>query len=281
MTLAMTNAPKIDDGYVLQRNEAEADRLRVQAQVMAPSSERLLRRAGLAPGMRCLDAGCGPGEGMRILGRIVGPEGHVTGLDIDAATGERMLARLEAEEGTQFAFVAGDVTRGDAVPGAPFDLVFARLLLIHMADPVAVVRRLGALLRPGGSLVLVDFDLSRLAIRPRHRTVERGFEVVTECFRRSGKAADAGLRLGEFIVAAGLPAPAGYDFESCFGAFANVGRRLESVLASLAPAAQALGIAGPDEIELLCAEIRALIASGPHHDALGPSIIGTWTRRPA
>lgn len=159
---------RIDDGYVLECTDAEAERLRAQAQLMVPSSERVLRGAGLVPGMRCLDAGCGPGEGMRILGRIVGPSGHVTGLDIDAATGERMLERLRAEEGTHFAFVAGDVTHGDLIPRAPFDLVFARLLLIHMTDPVAVVRHLGALVRPAGRLVLVDYDLSRMAVRPGH-----------------------------------------------------------------------------------------------------------------
>lgn len=272
---------RIDDGYVLERTDAEAERLKAQAQLMVPSSERVLRSAGLVPGIRCLDAGCGPGEGMRILGRIVGPSGHVTGLDIDGATGERMLERLRAEKGTHFAFVAGDVTHGDLIPGAPFDLVFARLLLIHMTDPVAVVRHLGALVRPGGRLVLVDYDLSRMAVRPGHPGVERGFEIVTECFRRSGKAADTGLRLGEFLVAAGLPAPQGYDFEPCFGAFPDVGRRLESVLASLTPAAQALGIAAPGEVEALRAETRALIASGPHLDALGPSIIGVWTTLPS
>jgi SAM-dependent methyltransferase len=193
------------DGYVLERTEAEYQRLRAQARFWEPTTRRVLESAGLAPGMRCLDAGCGPGEVMRLMGRIVGPEGDVTGLDIDARLGAHMLAGLRREEGPQFDFVAADLMRGDPVPGAPFDLVFARHLLIHMTDPVAAVWRLAALVRPGGRLVLMDFDLSRLACRPEHPALARAFEIVTACFTRSGKDPDCGLQLVRYLEAAGLP----------------------------------------------------------------------------
>ena len=84
------------DGYVLARTAAEYQRLRAQAQFWEPTTRRVLEGAGLAPGMRCLDAGCGPGEVMRLMGRIVGPEGHVAGLDIDAGLGAHMLAEARS-----------------------------------------------------------------------------------------------------------------------------------------------------------------------------------------
>lgn len=267
------------DGYILGSSEAEAERLRIQARILEAATERMLRAAGMTQGMRCLDAGCGTGEGMRIAGRIVGTGGHVTGLDIDAPMTRRTLAALLAEEGPQFSVVAGDVTRGDPVPGAPFDMVFARLLLLHMTDPVGTVRRLGALVRPGGRLVLVDYDLGRLEVRPEHPAFRRGFAILADCFRRSGKDVDAGLRLGEYILRAGLPEPEGHDYAPSFGALAEIGHRLVSVLSSLIPAAQALGIAEPDEIEALRAELRALIAAGPR-TMLGPPLIGVWTTVP-
>ena len=82
--------------------------------------------------------------------------------------------------------------RGDGVPGAPFDLVFARLLLIHMTDPVAAVRRLAALVRLAGRLVLMDYDLSRLASRPEHPALTRAFAIIAGAFTLGGK--HAGLR---------------------------------------------------------------------------------------
>lgn len=275
----MTVMEKPGDGYVLERSAAEAGRLRVQARVLEAATERMLRRAGAATAMCCLDAGCATGESMRVLGRIVGPGGQVTGLDIDAVTGRRALAAMLAEEGPQFNFIAGDINGDMPVPGAPFDLVLARLLLIHMTDPVATVRRLGALVRPGGKLVLMDYDLSRLAVRPEHPVFERGFEILTECFRRGGKAADAGLRLGEYLREAGLPEQDGCDIAPSFGPLAEIGHRLVSVLASLVPAARALGIAEPEEIETLRADLDALIAAG-RRTLLGPPLIGVWTTIP-
>ena len=47
------------DGYVISRTESEYERLRVQAQVWAPLTERVLVQAGLGEGMTALDAGCG------------------------------------------------------------------------------------------------------------------------------------------------------------------------------------------------------------------------------
>ena len=277
--MTMTDDVLQADSYILKRTEAEAARLRAQSTALEPLTLRVLERVGLRPGMRCLDAGCGPGEVMRLLGRAVGPEGHVTGYDIDAAMGRNVAEALRREEGPQFRFVAGDVTRGEAVDGAPYDLVFARLLLCHMTDPVGVVRHLAAQLRPGGRIVLIDYDMSRFAIRPEHPDVERGFEIVTECFRRSGKDADAGLRLGQYLLAAGLPKAEGYEAQAIFGSVAMIGAMLDAVLGSLAPAAAACGIAEPEEIETIRRTVRTVMAEDAHA-ALGPLAIGAWTTLP-
>ena len=270
----------VDDGYILERTEAEYARLQAQARAWEAVTLRVLAAAGLAPGMRCLDAGCGPGEAMRLLGRGVGPEGHVTGLDIDAALGRHMLAELRREEGPNFDFVAGDITRSPAVPGAPFDLVFARLLLCHMTDPVAAVRALAAQLRPGGRLVLMDYDMSRLAARPEDARLTRAFEVIVQSFERSGRRADAGLRLAEFLLAAGLPPPAGSDVAGLYAPIRVLGPMVRGVIASLAQGAAALGIADAAEIDALTAHVAALEAED-RHVGLGPLMIGVWTTLPA
>ena len=267
------------DGYLLGRSEAEYDRLRRQARIWEPATLRVLEAAGTAPGMRCLDAGCGPGEAMRLIGRLVGSEGHVTGLDVDASLGAQMLARLRHEEGPLFDFVAADLMRGETVAGAPFDLVFARFLLLHMTDPVGAVRRLAALLRPGGTLVLMDFDTTRMACRPEHPAMTRSYGIIEACYARSGKHADCGLRLASYLVDAGLPMPAEATADTYFAPIINRGPTLRAVLSSLGPAAEALGVAAPGEIADLDAQIRGLEAANRHF-ALGPLLIGTWTTVP-
>jgi SAM-dependent methyltransferase len=210
---------------------------------------------------------------------MVGPRGHVTGLDIDAALGAHMLGEIRREEGAQFDFVTADLMRGDAVPGAPFDLVFARHLLIHMPDAVEAVRRLAALVRPGGKLVLMDFDLSRMACRPGHPAVERGFEIIGDCFTRSGKDPDCGLQLASYMVAAGLPMPEQAAVETFYARIVGPGPMIRSVLASLGPAARALGVAEPEEIAGIQAQI-AILEAANRHFALGPLMVGGWTTVP-
>jgi SAM-dependent methyltransferase len=240
---------------------------------------RVLAAAGLAPGMRCLDAGCGPGEAMRLIGRGVGPAGQVTGCDIDARLGERMLADLRREGGARFDFVAADIAAGGPVPGAPFDLVFARLLLCHMTDPVAAVRTLAAQLRPGGKLVLMDYDMSRLTSRPEHPALARAFEIIAQSFERAGRHADAGLRLADCLAGAGLPPPEGSEVAGLYAPIRTIGPMARNVIASLAESAEAHGVAARAEIADLDARISALEAENRIH-GLGPLMIGIWTTLP-
>src|SRR5215831_4707380 len=80
--------------YVIRGGVEGRERLRVLSRVMQPTTLHLLRRAGVRPGMACMDAGCGGGDVAFDLARIVGPEGRVVGVDFDEVKLE--LARNEA-----------------------------------------------------------------------------------------------------------------------------------------------------------------------------------------
>src|SRR5204863_4297483 len=71
-----------DSRYVLATGEEAAERLRTVNAVHGPDTERFLRRAGLAPGMRAADVGCGVGMITAWVAREVGPRGEVHGVDI-------------------------------------------------------------------------------------------------------------------------------------------------------------------------------------------------------
>src|SRR3982751_4828331 len=99
--------------YSLQRSALEYDRLRAQARMWESAAEAVLDRVRLRPGATCLDAGCGPGETMRLLAGRVGPYGAVTGIDVDTTLGELAERRLLEAGYAQVSFAAAEIS-GDA-----------------------------------------------------------------------------------------------------------------------------------------------------------------------
>jgi SAM-dependent methyltransferase len=271
----MSDTPNAD-GYVLSRTAGEYDRLVIQARFYESFTDRVLAAAGLGAGMTALDAGCGPGEVMRVMGRRVGPTGRVTGVDIDPEVGAYGLARLRAEEPGDFQFHAANLLTGDPVPGAPFDFVYCRFLLLHMDDPVAMVRRLAALTRPGGTLVMMDYVMNTLQIAPHHPVLERGIEIVNGTLAAAGRPLNAGMRLVEWSRAAGLPMPHGTDIEASLdimGPDPMAARAIEG----FGPQAVRLGLATADEIAHLPDAFRAIAAKG-EHVLHRPTVTAIWTR---
>jgi len=111
--------------------------------------------AGLRPGMRVLDAGCGSGVTTAMLFELVSPGGTVTGIDFSA---ER-IAHAQANYGaTGIDFVCRDLL-APLDDFDPFDFIWVRFVLeYHQSGSARIVERLARLLAPGGILCLVDLD---------------------------------------------------------------------------------------------------------------------------
>jgi ubiquinone/menaquinone biosynthesis C-methylase UbiE len=87
-----------DTDYAFGRSRAEYDRLIEQAELLRPLTERVLRAAGIAGGMRVLDVGCGVGDVSFLVATLVGPEGSVVGVDLDAEALKLAEERRTARE---------------------------------------------------------------------------------------------------------------------------------------------------------------------------------------
>jgi len=111
---------------------------------------RLTTELGVREGWRCMEVGAGCGSVARWLAKRVGPSGHVLATDLDLRWfHSEQLANLECRR--------HDI-RTDPLPGAAFDLIHARLVLVHLPGREEVLGRLVAALKPGGVLLLEDFD---------------------------------------------------------------------------------------------------------------------------
>jgi len=145
--------------YVLATGPAAVRRLHVLHDIYSPAGRRILLQAGLKPGMKIADFGCGVGVVTRMLAEMTGPSGHVTG--IDAAGGQLEEARqLCAKEGLKNASFAEASAYRTGLPRNSFDLVYCRFLLLHLENPAACLREMREVLRPGGIVVVEDGDLA-------------------------------------------------------------------------------------------------------------------------
>ncbi len=138
--------------------EDEVARLELQGGVLAPGTRVIFAEAGIRPGMRVLDLGCGAGDSTFVAADLVGPGGSVVGLDHSPEALARARLRAAQRGLAQVQFIEGDYH--DPAPGGPFDAIVERLALYQIPDPVEVLRRQATVLRPGGLVVPIEGDLS-------------------------------------------------------------------------------------------------------------------------
>jgi protein-L-isoaspartate O-methyltransferase len=279
MSTAQIEQPQ--DGYALARTPDEYQRLRRQAQVWESATGRLLDQVALGPSAHCLDAGCGPGETMRQMAQRVGPSGHVTGVDVDAPLGAQAVAILQADGHRQCEFARVDLTTADPIPGAPFDLVYARLLLYHLPQRVQVLGRLWEAVAPGGHLLVQDYDLRSAGVTPALDSTDELVRMIIGAFEAAGCDVQIGARLPQLFADAGLGAPDGTDVAGRLEPLADAQRMLIGVLTSLRTSAVAHGIATEQQIDAVIAAVAGDAERFPDRPVLWPLMIGAWKRKPA
>lgn len=270
--------PAVDAGapYVLGRSAPEHERLRRQARQLEPITARLLDRVGLTPGMRCLDVGCGPGEVMRLMAQRVGYDGAVTGVDLDGALGRQGLSWLHEAGHFQCDFVEGDLLAMERPPGPGFDVVFARLVLIHSARPLELLERMWDWTAPGGVVIVQDYDLEVIGSDPPHAVMEEFNRVVLAVFRHAGRPLNAGTRLRRQFAAAGLGAPDGATAEALLEPMAEARGMIEAVYRSVLPLALDWGITSEDEADEWLADLAAAPADVT---VRYPLLVGAFARK--
>ena len=279
----MTTKPEAlrRDPYVLGRSEHEYDRVRAQARLWNRATGRLLDELGLARGAACLDAGCGPGETMRLMAERVGPEGRVLGLDVDGAAVVATRSALRSEGHEQCDTVVHDVTADGPLPGAPFDLVHARLLLFHLPQRVAVLRRLWDAVAPGGLLLVQDYDLRGVSVLPPLASSEEVMRLMVAAMTAAGCDVSAGPRLPMLFAEAGIGEPDGTDVAGVLQPLGVATHLLDATFRSVLPVALARGVTTELEARRALDDLARDAREHPDGAVVLPLLVGAWKRRSA
>ena len=193
-----------DDGAVMDRARDRARMPSGTAQILdvrtLETSHRRLAEM-LKPGMSVLDVGCGGGTITRDIAHAVGVHGRVVGVDID----EALIAHGRAQHGREPAlhFVRGDI---HALPLMPaFDVATAARVLQWLARPLAAVEAMRDATKPGGAVVVLDYDHEQLQWLPAPPpSVSRFYAAFLRWRAEAGMDNAIARRLPAHFEAAGL-----------------------------------------------------------------------------
>jgi ubiquinone/menaquinone biosynthesis C-methylase UbiE len=275
--------PPQPSGYALGHAEDELDRIINHARFFGDLTEHVLHLAGLAPGMRVLDVGCGPGDVSFLAARLVGPEGTVIGVDKSLEAIELARQRAAAIRHTNVHFLTQDLSDFELVLDEAVDALIGRLVLQYFADPTLLLRHLLTCVKPGGLVAFQEVGVKdEVYSEPVCQVYETALQRIAQTFTRIGAEARAGHRLAQIFQEAGLPTPQ-------MILHARVERGPDSPIYHLVaqltrvmlPLMQRTGVASAEEVgvetlaERMRAEALALDAT-----LVYPALIGAWTRTP-
>jgi SAM-dependent methyltransferase len=180
--------------YVYDQGFAEERaRLAGMEALWDPGSRALLDELGLGDGWKCLEVGAGGGA---LVEWMAGRGATVTAIDIDT----RFIEHLASDSIT----VRRIDVREDELPQAEFDLVHARLVLEHLTDRRQILDRLAATLRPGGWIVIEDYDWSAYRFDDEEQGFSKVADAIMEFMQRAGYERDYGRRVVGDIADAGF-----------------------------------------------------------------------------
>jgi len=185
--------------YVHGYSERETERLADQANAL---THLLHHDTSYPPGSRVLECGCGTGAQTVFLA-AGSPDAQIVSVDVSPASLDRARARVEAAGFRNVTFRVADLFHLPFAE-ASFHHVFVCFVLEHLTDPIKALRCLARMLRPGGSITVIEGDHGSWYCHPHTVEASRAVECLIEVQARLGGDSLIGRRLYPLLVEAGF-----------------------------------------------------------------------------
>jgi ubiquinone/menaquinone biosynthesis C-methylase UbiE len=266
--------------YILDGGDADLQRLMGVSEAFAEPARRAFTRAGVTEGWTVIDCGCGPMGAIAVLAEMVGPTGRVVGVDFSEAAISRARSIADALGLENVDLHSGDIHELDpAILGAPFDLAFCRLFLMHQPDPTRTLRHLARLLRPGG-LIVAHEALQNPPPRsyPYLESLAAYWALIHQLIAAAGGEPEAVEHLPQAALAAGL------EIEEFSGFFTSLGSEVGFDLHAASMAAARVRAEGTGvPVERIDEIVSSLLAakSDSYDWVLSPFFFDLRLRKPA
>ena len=268
--------------YTLGDSATERQRLALQSRRLEMLTRRFLQDAGVVQGMRVLELGTGLGDVSCLLAGLVGDTGQVVSLERSDIMLDEARRNVAGRCITNVQFIQCDLNNLRLNAAGSFDAIVGRLILTHLSDPAATLRRASAQLIGGGIVAFqeTDFTLSEQMLwlsRDRLPLAYQVSEWIDLARNDAGMRPRTGSMLHRIFVEAGLPSPTvHFHTELYAGNRPDRIRNTVNILRDLTPRLAAHGVSG-DMMRLETLEER-LTAEAVAADAVQAlaSIASAW-----
>jgi len=225
-----------------------------------------------------LDLGSGVGDVAMLTARLVGPAGEVLGVERDPRSIARARTRADEAGLRNMRFTQSDVNQISS--DQLFDAAVGRLILEFVPDPVAALRSVSRLVRPGGVVAFHEVSHAPVLALSAHLPLwSASASLIAQTLQLSGANIEMGIALHRIFQEAGLPAPSMY-MEILLGSDRDSTLWIYDVLCSLRPQVEQLDLSlaelGDFDTlpERLHAEVTEAKTVVPH-----VALVGAWSRR--
>lgn len=198
-TTDKTEISIMKQNYVASVGAEDAERLSLQHEIFSKGTSNFLRRLNVCKGMNVLVVGCGGGDETIMIAKIVGETGRVTGIDINAEQIKVAQGRLDREKINNVSLINMPLEHLNTNK-KEYDLVFCRMVLVHIKNPQNAIRIMYNSVKKGGTLACEEPDINSCFTIPKSKAFDMHIKLLSDFLIMNGCDPDLGSNLYNIML---------------------------------------------------------------------------------